>query len=80
MLPTFSWLQEIVVTTKLWVVPTITRFFEAVYPQKSPQSFFILLLLRHVDQNAMNRKLVCTILRFMREWFLWIERAFIRQS
>jgi hypothetical protein len=39
MMLTFSWLQEIVVTTKLWVVPTITRFFEAVYPQKSPQCF-----------------------------------------
>ena len=80
MLLIFNGLRELSALTKLWVLPTITRFFEAVYPQKSPQSFFILLLLRHVDQNAMNRKLVCTILRFMREWFLWIERAFIRQS
>jgi hypothetical protein len=41
MLPAFSNLPELVATTKLWVLPTNTPFFELDYPQKSPQCFAI---------------------------------------
>jgi len=35
----FYGLRDFLAPNKLWVLPTITRFFEAAYPQKSPQSF-----------------------------------------
>ena len=50
---------------KLWVLPTIAHFFEAVYPQKSPQSFlpdffvpqelFSPLIIRFLDTAAFLR-------------------------